>query len=141
GCQPGGSAVDPVEVSPDPAGRAKAVAAHRLAQDVDDPEPRRLAIPDDVPVRPVLPPPATQPAPAEIELELLDPMDELARIDQRLAREDLRPGERPELERLRRRVATAIRPNTIRLGLDEVIRRTLQNNYGIQFQSYNPAID
>src|SRR5690606_37759638 len=105
GCQTDGTNQGPVEVSPDPAGRARAIAAHRLAQDTGDPELERLGIPDDVPVRPVVPAPTTQPSAQEIELEVLDPVDELARIDARLAAEDLRPGERPELERLRRRVA------------------------------------
>jgi outer membrane protein len=145
GCRTTSSDVESVTVSPDPAGRAKVIAARRLAQEAaaaDEPNP---AAPDRVPVRPMGPPattqPVSQPTPDQIEEEVPDPVDELKRIDALLSRTDLSLPDRRSLERLRTRVAATQRENAVRLSLGDAVRRALQNNYSIQVQSYNPAID
>jgi len=128
-------------LAPDPAGRAKAIAAHRLAQDEPGTAEPRPEFPDRVPVRPITPAPTTQPTAGQIEQEITDPTQELARIDRLLARPETAKMEREALERLRKRLAGTLRENSVRLTLADVIRRTLQNNYAIQVQSYNPAIE
>ncbi len=145
GCQTHPTGDSALSVTPDPAGRAQAIAAHRLAQDDADTDPASPAVPERVPVRPIGPGvttrPADHPSGEEIDQEIPDPASELARIDRLLARSDVPAPERRAMERLRERLAGILRKETVRLGLGEAIRRTLQNNYGIQVQSYNPAIE
>lgn len=154
-------------VDPDagPARRASDVAAARLAaDDTSAPKP-----PDQVPVQPMEP--TTRPAIslADIQAQVPDPRveserlgeelpripDEMARIDTQLARADLPDAERQTLNRrrndlidaqstyprLRERLQAIERPTVVRLTLDDIIRRTLQNSYLIQVQAYNPAIE
>lgn len=130
----------PVGAAPDPAGRARALATYRLAQDAVV-EPRADNAATRPPVRPIIPAATTQPTKVQVEQEIPDPVEEVARIDGLLAQPSVERLERDGLERLRQRVAGVLKENSVRLSLAEVVRRTLQNSYGIQVQSYNPAID
>lgn len=143
GCQSPPSG-EPLAQGPDPSYRARSVAAHRLAQDAARPPGAATT----VPVRPVVPAVATRPVvTADIENEIPDPIDEIVRIDRVLAEppKPPAPGDRPldrqGLERLRQRIANLVREQRVDLSLSDAIRRALQNNYNIQLNSYNPAIE
>ena len=77
----------------------------------------------------------------EVLDRIVDPVDEVARINNELAKPNLEPLKKWKYERELIHLNTIKRPKQIPLKLSEVIRRTLQNNYVIQTQSYSPAIE
>lgn len=136
-----------------PARRATTGTASRPAADVP-------ALSDQVPSKP-LPPAETQPASMEdIREQIPDPAHlrasiemerdaELAVIDQRTAVPQDRERERKEIEvGYARRIAAVMaktsridRPKRVELTLIDAVRRALLNNYFLQAQAYNPAIE
>lgn len=133
---------------PDPAHRARALAAQRLAQGAPTPP---ASAPTDAPTRPLRPSTTTQPVMAgDLEAEAPDPIAEIARIDRLLAdlptaTQPTPPGgrtlDREALERLRARLAGTIGARRANLSLSETLHKALANNYNIQFNAYNPAIE
>lgn len=94
------------------------------------------------------PPVTTQPAPEEVLAEIPDPVEAPRVLEERLRR--LREGSRTDARVVRnyeRVVAQAMeelkkihKPTQARLGLAECMQRALEHNYGIRYESYNPAI-
>ena len=131
-------------------------ASARLAQDG-----AAATQPEDLPSRPVKPA-DTQPAKAgaEIGFQVPDPMTvenvlgqekdkELGLLAQRVLTPEDRQREEREINNLYARFKENIlgkskairRPRQVELRLADVIRRALQNNYGVQVRAYDPAIE
>lgn len=116
--------------------RAADIARARLAADTPT-----ASAPAEVPSELVKPVETSPPAPDEIASQVPDPQAALERLEKDMARPDLEPRERQVLQQLRERLNSLARPRVVRLSLADAIRRTLENNYAIQFQGYGPAID
>ncbi|RME37284.1 MAG: TolC family protein, partial [Planctomycetota bacterium] len=70
------------------------------------------------------------------ERERADLMAELSTLD---PKKD--PARYKYIQRVLERIRTIRRKQQVHLSLEEVIRRTLANNYGIEVVRYNPAVD
>ncbi|MEK6675175.1 MAG: TolC family protein [Planctomycetota bacterium] len=79
----------------------------------------------------------------QLDWHLADPELDRARADQKLeeARQKNDRSGIIYIERLLQRVETIRRPNQTRLTLEETLHRTLANNYLIEVERFNPAME
>ena len=154
GCESAPKQTSPMS-SVGPARRIHPAGTTQPAAEVEVPKPS-----DQVPSRPLLPA-ETQPAaatdlseqvpdPGAIRATLEQERDaELDLINRRTIAGNGKERERKEVEvtygrrinGVMQKVSVIDRPKRVELTLAEVIRRTLQNNYYLQAQAYNPAVE
>lgn len=122
--------------------RARAVASSRLTQDGEESvetRPMERARAD------VIGPDTSQepPDPDALREELPSPEGarEFARAQVQQAELPEEEVTRKEADRVLTRLEQIARPRVVRLTLDEAIQRTIENNYAIRIQTYNPAIE
>ncbi len=123
--------IDQAEHARTPIQRAQAIAAARLAQaeDVADP------VPSD-PVQTMTPGPG--PDPQSVQVEIPSPQEARDWVRRTPPEDD---EEQDERDRFLNRLDRLDQPKSVRLTLDEAIQRSIENNYAIRVQTYNPAIE
>lgn len=132
--------VDEPTAARGPVQRAQRVASERLAQGMVE-QTGQSDEPDLIPGDPVGPKTREAVDAPGIDLQIPDPVSELERLKSRLEDPGLSETEREDISRLMRRLEEVKRPRSIDLTLEQAIRRAIENNFAIQVQSYNPAIE
>ena len=139
--------------------RAGLIAEARLAQDKPAATTRPAETPS-TPVEPIAPPPAPmveelyaqipgiveglKRAEENFKAELEQLEAEAAKISDPSGRRQIEAKKaeaQSRFEEIRGRVAQIQRPKVVHLSLTDAIRRALENNYYLQVQGYNPAIE
>jgi len=92
----------------------------------------------------------TQPAPADVLIELPDPVDAPRVFGERLEKLRREQAGRPDqrvvrtyervVEQANEYLRALARPKQVRLSLAECVQRALSNNYSIRIEAHNPAI-